>query len=89
VDKPTRFVGQDDQKNIDELVAAGIQVDKELIAQLRAENEALREAFAKHIYAGWSDDPSYVPWVSGGNSLKQDEARRLASDAMRKEASHE
>lgn len=38
-----RFVGDDDQKYIDELVASGIQVDKELIAQLRAENEALRK----------------------------------------------
>lgn len=36
-----RFVGDDDQKNIDELVAAGIQVDKELIVQLKAENERL------------------------------------------------
>lgn len=38
-----RFVGDGDQKNIDELVAAGIQVDKELIAQLRAE---LQEAYS-------------------------------------------
>lgn len=39
-----RFVGDDDQKNIDELVAAGIQVDKELIVQLKAENERLSAA---------------------------------------------
>jgi len=39
-----RFVGDDDQKNIDELVAAGIQVDKELIVQLKAENERLAAA---------------------------------------------
>lgn len=38
-----RFVGQDQQKNMDELVAAGIQVDKDLIAQLKAENELLRK----------------------------------------------
>lgn len=38
-----RFAGDDDQKNIDELVAAGIQVDKELIAQINAENESLRK----------------------------------------------
>lgn len=37
-----RFLGDDDQKNIDELVAAGIQVDKELIAQLKAENVWLK-----------------------------------------------
>lgn len=56
---------------------------------LKAENESLLEAFAKHIYAGWSDVPSYVPWVSGGNSLKQDEARRLARAVMSKESSHD
>ncbi len=39
-----RFVGDDDQKNVDELVAAGIQVDKELIVQLKAENERLAAA---------------------------------------------
>lgn len=46
-----RFVGDDDQKNIDELVAAGIQVDKELIVQLKAENERLAAACerAEHI----------------------------------------
>ena len=41
MDKPTRFVGDDDQKKIDDLVAAGIQVDKELIAQLRTENHVI------------------------------------------------
>lgn len=43
MDKPTRFVGQDDQKNIDELVAAGIQVDKALIVKLKAD---LQEAYS-------------------------------------------
>jgi len=44
-----RFVGDDDQKNIDELVAAGIQVDKELIVQLKAENERLgKERITEH-----------------------------------------
>lgn len=45
-EKPAlRFVGQDDQKNIDELVAAGIQVDKEEIARLRAEVAGLRTGY--------------------------------------------
>lgn len=45
-----RFVGDDDQKNIDELVAAGIQVDKELIVQLKAENEVLRKDADRAAY---------------------------------------
>lgn len=190
-----RFVGDDDQKNIDELVAAGIQVDKELIVQLKAENERLTgcivqrraqaeqydqalikmaaerdrlsaevaglrtgyEAYervnaelkaeveglrnssscvddlsalvrqlvhrlrkaapdndlpekaldylkrkglqgsplrnehddaaereAQKIYESWADHDGFVPWVKGGNSLKQDEARSLARAAMGK-----
>ena len=37
-----------------------------------------REDRAKAIYNGWRDQPGWVPWVEGGNSHKQDEARRLA-----------
>ena len=37
-----------------------------------------REERAKAIYNGWRDQPGWVPWVEGGNSHKQDEARRLA-----------
>lgn len=37
-----RFVGQDDQKKMDELVSAGIQVDKDRIAQLEAERDQLK-----------------------------------------------
>ncbi|MGH8329219.1 MAG: hypothetical protein ACRES0_02150, partial [Pseudomonas sp.] len=36
------------------------------------------DAVAKAIYEQWSRLPGYVPWVNGGNSLKQDEALRLA-----------
>lgn len=36
------------------------------------------EAHAKEIYATWLLKPGYVPWVNGGNSTMQDEARRLA-----------
>lgn len=37
-----RFVGQDDQKKMDELVSAGIQVDKDRIAQLETERDQLK-----------------------------------------------
>ena len=36
------------------------------------------EARARLIYDGWCDQPGWVPWVPGGNSIKQDDARRLA-----------
>lgn len=39
------FAGQTDQKSIDELLAAGIQVDKEEIARLRAEVAGLRTGY--------------------------------------------
>lgn len=39
------------------------------------------ECAAERIYNTWSDQPGFVPWVPGGNSDKQDEARRLAAAA--------
>ncbi len=36
-----------------------------------------REAEARAVYETWSEEPGYVPWVPGGNSLKQDEARDI------------
>lgn len=36
------------------------------------------EQDARKIYESWSDQPGFVPWVDGGNSTKQDEARRIA-----------
>jgi len=39
---------------------------------------ALVEAVAKAIYWEWRRDAGYVPWVDGGNSLKQDDARKIA-----------
>lgn len=37
------------------------------------------EAAAKLIYETWKDTPGYRPWPEdGGNSLKQEEARRIA-----------
>jgi len=40
--------------------------------------DALVEAVAKAIYWEWRRDAGYVPWVDGGNSLKQDDARKIA-----------
>lgn len=40
------------------------------------------EAVAEEIYSGWHDQPGFKPWVRGGNSLKQDEARRLAREKL-------
>ena len=42
----------------------------------------LVEAVAKAVYEQWADRPGYVPWVPGGNSHKQDDARRIARDAL-------
>jgi len=36
------------------------------------------EASAQRLYETWSDQPGWVPWVPGGNSDKQNEARRQA-----------
>jgi hypothetical protein len=35
------------------------------------------EASSRIIYGQWANLSQYVPWVEGGNSLKQDEARRM------------
>ena len=40
--------------------------------------DALVEAVAKAIYWEWRRDAGYVPWVDGGNSFKQDDARKIA-----------
>lgn len=39
---------------------------------------AALESLAKQIYESWQSQPGYLPWVNGGNSLKQDEARHIA-----------
>lgn len=44
----------------------------------RAQLDAELEPVARAIYDGWKDQQGWVPWVEGGNSTKQDEARRLA-----------
>ena len=40
---------------------------------------------AKRIYETWADHSGYVPWVERGNSLMQEEARRLALSALQGE----
>ena len=40
--------------------------------------DALVEAIAKAIYYEWRRDAGYVPWVDGGNSDKQNDARKIA-----------
>lgn len=57
---------------------------RKTFTQLEQAKRELEEAAAKRIYEAWADQPGYVPWVAWGNSLKQDEARRIA----RKEASN-
>lgn len=36
------------------------------------------EERAQTIYESWKDQPGWVPWVSGGNSTRQDDARATA-----------
>lgn len=40
------------------------------------------EAAAKLIYDTWKDLPEYRAWQDGGNSLKQDEARRIVRQVI-------
>jgi hypothetical protein len=40
------------------------------------------ECAAKRIYDGWSACPGFLPWIDSGNSLKQDEARRIARSVL-------
>lgn len=39
----------------------------------------LLESLAQEIYQSWESQAGFLPWVYGGNSLKQDEARQIAS----------
>lgn len=43
-----------------------------------ARERAAVEAAARDIHEAWKGVEGWVPWVDGGNSIKQDEARRLA-----------
>lgn len=48
----------------------------------RSAEPAVREAVAKAIYDQWVYKDGWVAWVNGGNSLRQDDARRLADLAF-------
>jgi len=45
----------------------------------KAHLAGLLESLAKQVYQSWESQPGFAPWVDGGNSLKQDEARQIAS----------
>ncbi len=47
------------------------------VAMMHADpDREANENAARALYETWSDLPGYVPWVVGGNSHQQDEARR-------------
>lgn len=59
-----------------------IDMQREKLDKDEAQTKALkqrlddaRELLAKAIYLQWYDYPGYVPWVEGGSSPKQEEAR--------------
>ncbi len=52
------------------------------IGSAKPEKDELIENTAKAIYDDWNDQPGWLPWVEGGNSEKQSEARRLARKAI-------
>lgn len=56
--------------------AVGVRVD---------ERAAAIEAKAREIYDGWKHLPGWVPWVEGGNSHRQDEARRIAVSGVKED----
>jgi hypothetical protein len=43
-------------------------------------SKQLMEQLAKLIYMQWIHSNGFVPWVDGGNSFKQDEARKIAKE---------
>lgn len=49
------------------------------VEEQRKAQEAEVEKAAEVLYNTWKDQPGWKPWVVGGNSLKQDEARRQAA----------
>ena len=72
---------RDAERRLDEFLA--IEVDARSLSA-----EGLREAVAEAIYdAMRENDPEGQtrPWIAGGNSRKQDEARRRARAALSRE----
>lgn len=56
---------------------------KRELLQLTQVPDKLKEAVARIIYEQWVGKPKYVPWVEGGNSHMQTEARALAWEALK------
>jgi hypothetical protein len=65
------------EKALDYLKRKGLQG-----SPLRTNQDDPTERAAQEIYEGWSGQEGFVPWVPGGNSLKQGEARQLARNAI-------
>lgn len=80
--KPDEFTHDE----IEDVISAHIAKLDTKITELEAEldtkiaklDAALNEAKAKAVYNLWSNQESWVPWVYGGNSDRQDEARKIA-----------
>lgn len=64
------------ERALEELAADG------LVALSAAQTALAVEALARDIYDEWKAEPGFVPWVEGGNSHRQDEARMLARAAL-------
>jgi hypothetical protein len=57
--------------------------DKQYLMEMEAARcKAEIEKRAETIYDSWKDVEGWVPWVPGGNSNKQGEARMLATEAV-------
>jgi hypothetical protein len=67
--------------------------EAELVAALELEHDDLKrtrqllwqarvETEARNVYDGWWQLPGWSPWTPGGNSHKQEEARKLARAAL-------
>jgi len=65
-----------------------IQAIEDWAASIRTEErERCEEIIARSIYNDWKEKcVGWKPWVPGGNSLKQDEARALAKAALKDNA---
>lgn len=63
-------------------IAATLRGDQAWAVMPDPEAEAI-EVKAREIYESWSGEEGYTPWVPGGNSLKQDDARRAARAALK------
>jgi hypothetical protein len=63
-------------------VCATMEAESILRAASAADVAGLIELAAKAIYDQWNGQLGWVQWVPGGNSMNQDEARRIARAAL-------